>query len=63
MSRARQIFRQRDIAKALKGVLSAGVDVTGVEIAADGTIRVLVGKPQMIQDAAHSVSVNEWDSA
>jgi hypothetical protein len=61
MSRARQTFRQRDVTKALKGAVASGLDISGVEIDTDGKIRVLVGKPQSIKDAAHST--NEWDTA
>ena len=41
MPRAPAAFRQADIIRAIKAVRTAQVPVSGVEIAPDGTIRVL----------------------
>lgn len=42
MTRSSSVFRQVDVARALKAVQAAKVPISGVEITADGTIRVLV---------------------
>jgi hypothetical protein len=59
MSRARQTFRQNDLAKALKAAAAAGVPVARFEIDRDGKIIVVAGKAE--QDAAVT-EVNEWDT-
>ncbi|EIZ77575.1 hypothetical protein WSK_3958 [Novosphingobium sp. Rr 2-17] len=41
MSRTPAAFRQADVARAVKAVRAAKMPITGVEIAPDGTIRVL----------------------
>jgi hypothetical protein len=42
MSRA---VKQVDITRALKAARSLGMDIAGYEVTADGTVRVMVGKP------------------
>jgi hypothetical protein len=37
-------FRQRDLARALKGVKAAGLEVSKVEIDKEGKIVVIIGK-------------------
>jgi hypothetical protein len=53
-------FRQRDITKAIKGVVAAGVEVAQVRISATGDIVVLAGKATT-EIAAETR--NEWDDA
>ena len=57
MSKGRQLFRERDVTRAVKGVTKAGREVAQVKIAPDGTIIVLAGKPaDMTKDNG-----NPWD--
>jgi hypothetical protein len=44
MSRGKQIFKQADVTKALKGTVNAGLPVQRVEIDRDGKIIVFTGK-------------------
>jgi hypothetical protein len=39
----RAAFKEADVARAIRGAERAGVKASGVEIAPDGTIRVLLG--------------------
>lgn len=57
MSRGAQVFRQADVAKAIKATVSAGLSVRPIEIERDGKIVVVIGKPDV--DAAND---NGWDS-
>jgi hypothetical protein len=44
-------FKKRDVTRATKAVLEAGVEVARVQIEKDGTINVIAGKPEKtIQD-------------
>lgn len=47
MSKAR--FTQADISRAVAGAKKAGLDLTGMEIAPDGTIRLLATDPKPAQ--------------
>lgn len=57
MSRGAQVFRQADVAKAIRATVSAGLSVQRVEIDRNGKIVVVIGTP--VLDAAND---NEWDS-
>jgi hypothetical protein len=52
-------FRQREIARAIRGLQAAGLDVAGVKVSPDGSFEVITGvlsKPE-VQDTC-----NEWDT-
>lgn len=57
MSRGTQTFKQRDVTKAIKAMVRAGVK-GHVEIAADGRIKVVVGSPDEERDHRRA---DEWD--
>lgn len=56
MPRAASHFRQSDVERAVKAACNAGLEVGGVEITKDGTIRVMVGRESLASGEA-----NEWD--
>lgn len=60
MSRGQQTFKERDVTKALKGALKAGMAVGRVEIDKDGKIVVVTARPE---DAVNKEKPekNEWD--
>jgi hypothetical protein len=44
-------FKMRDVKRATKAVLAAGVEVARVQIVKDGTINVIAGRPEKtVQD-------------
>jgi len=49
-------FKQRDVTAAVKAVVKAGVEITGVKIAPDGNILVSVGC------ASQPMPKDEWDN-
>jgi hypothetical protein len=55
MGRQPCTFRQRDVAAAIKAARAAGVEVARVEVAKDGTIKIVAGK------AENEIS-NPWDA-
>jgi hypothetical protein len=60
MTRRPSAFRQRDLTRVVKGVIAAGLRVTGVKVGAQGDIEVVTGD----EGAQHSSSreENEWDT-
>ena len=60
MSRGQQVFKQRDVTKALKATVKAGIAVERVEIDKNGKIVIVTGRPE---DAANGEKPgeNEWD--
>jgi hypothetical protein len=60
MSRGPQTFRQRDVTKAVKAVVAAGMTVAVVKVQPDGTIVVSVGESDKNAASADG-EVNEWD--
>jgi hypothetical protein len=59
MSRRPASFRQRDLTRAVKAVIAAGLHVAGVKVSAQGDIEVVTGD-ERVQDSS-SREVNEWD--
>jgi hypothetical protein len=55
MPRSPCTFKQRDVTKAVKAVVAAGVQVARVTIDREGKIAVEIGKP------VGSAGRNEWD--
>ena len=45
MARGTLTFRQRDLARALKGTKAAGLEVSKIEIDKDGKIVLTIGRP------------------
>ena len=60
MSRGPRTFRQRDVTKAVKAVVAAGVHVARVEVDKTGKIIVVTGKPNE-NDRPADDGVSEWD--
>jgi hypothetical protein len=60
MSRGHQIFKQRDVTRAIKATVKAGIAVERVEIDKDGKIVIVSTKAD---DAAigQKPEKNEWD--
>jgi hypothetical protein len=57
--RARSTFRQRDLTRAVKAVIAAGLHVAGVKVSAQGDIEVVTGE-EKTQDSS-TQGENEWD--
>jgi hypothetical protein len=60
MARARCTFKQTDVKRAVKAVVSAGLPVHEVKISAQGDIAVVTIKPEG-QDSDAGARGNEWD--
>jgi hypothetical protein len=56
MPRAPSTFRQQDVTRAVKAVVSAGVDIARVEIDKAGKIVIIA------VDGGKPVAANEWDT-
>jgi hypothetical protein len=56
--RGRSAFKQRDVTRATKAVIAAGLEVARVVIR-DGEIAVIPGKPS--EKSAAEAALNEWD--
>ena len=59
MTRRPSTFRQSDVERAVKAARSAGLDVGVVEVAPDGTIRVMVGATPGESQSA-TTPFDEW---
>jgi hypothetical protein len=56
--RRRSIFKKTDVTRATKAVLAAGLDIARVEIAKDGGIVVVPGKPA--EDGGSRSDLDKW---
>jgi hypothetical protein len=59
MTRRRSAFRQRDVTRAVKAVVAAGLGVAGVKVSAQGDIEVVTGD-ERVHDSPPQGG-NEWD--
>ena len=59
MTRRPASFRQRDLTRAVKAVIAAGLHVAGVKVSARSDIEVVTGDDRA-QDSPIQ-EVNEWD--
>jgi hypothetical protein len=55
------LFKERDVRRAAKAVMSAGLNVARIEINTDGVIVVVPSKPEEL--ASSEAASNEWDIA
>lgn len=60
MSRGQQTFKQRDVTKALRATVKAGIAVGRVEIDKDGRIVIVPARPENAANGEKS-GKNEWD--
>jgi hypothetical protein len=56
MARGSCTFRQRDLTRAVKAVIAAGLRVVGVKVSAEGNIEVVTGDGENLP-----LGGNEWD--
>jgi hypothetical protein len=54
------LFKKRDVIRATKAVLAAGLEIARIEIAKDGAIVVIPGKPERATGEGCG-DRNEWD--
>jgi hypothetical protein len=61
MSRGPSTFRQRDLTRAVKAVVAAGLRVAGVKVSAQGDIEVVTGGEGAQDSTLPMQEGNEWD--
>jgi hypothetical protein len=62
MSRRPSAFRQRDVTRAVKAVVAAGLRIAGVKIDAEkGAIVIVTGDEQAQDSTLLMQEGNEWD--
>jgi hypothetical protein len=54
-------FKKSDLTRAMKAVQAAGLDIARIEIAKDGAITVVPGKPEQVAGEGGE-EANEWDN-
>jgi hypothetical protein len=59
VTRRPSAFRQRDLTRAVKAVIAAGLHVAGVKVSAQGDIEVVTGDGRAQDSSAREV--NEWE--
>jgi hypothetical protein len=59
MTRRPSAFRQRDLTRAVKAVIAAGLHVAGVKVSAQGDIEVVTGEEKT--QVPPTQEGNEWD--
>jgi len=62
VSRRPSAFRQRDVTRAVKAVVTAGLRVSGVKIDPQGAIEVVTGNAVAQDPAPPAPEGNEWDT-
>jgi hypothetical protein len=62
MSRGQQTFKQRDVTKALKAAVKAGIAIERFEIDKNGKIVIVTAKAKDAVNENYSEK-NEWDGA
>jgi hypothetical protein len=55
------LFTERDVRRLAKAARAEGLDIARIEIAKDGAIIVVPGKPEQVAGEGGEVA-NEWDS-
>jgi len=60
VARGALTFRQKDLTRALRATVAAGIAVQRIEIDKDGKITVVAGMPD--SDRASGDQHNEWDT-
>jgi hypothetical protein len=60
MPRRPCLFKERDVTRATKAVLAAGLDVARIEISKDGVIVVVPGS-SLDKTSPRSATANDWD--
>ena len=58
MGNQKALFKQADVSRAVKGVRSAGLDVSEVKIDREGCMIIVIGKENDKSDA----NANSWDA-
>lgn len=60
-TRGRCTFRQKDVTRALRATVAAGIEVQWIEIHTDGKIILVAGKPRELPRDSGDHH-NEWDT-